>query len=153
MPTPSDSTPPLTAVEDSIAHTTCPPEIIRASAFPAASEARSADDDDDDAVEQGTMSAVVESTLHSRVNDATSLVVETTSDSSLKRRDIEEDTVMDSPSPASSSSESKEDQSSPAASQVSAVAPSSSTSSSLSSEFSNVRVCLIYVKKTKLYGC
>ncbi|OKL60035.1 hypothetical protein UA08_04533 [Talaromyces atroroseus] len=142
MPTPSDNThtPPSTASEESIAHTTCPPEIIRASAFSVASEERSADDDDDDAIEQGTVSAVVESTLQGRVGDATSLVVETTSDSSLKRRAIEEDTVMDSPSPASTSSESKDDQPSPTASQASSVAPSSSTSSYLSSEFSNVRL-------------
>lgn len=144
MPTPTDSTPQTASAH--VEHTSCPPEIIRASAFSVASRERSADDDDD-AIERGTVSAVVDTTINDRVDDAMSLIVETTSDSSLKGHDIEDDVVMDSPSPASSSSESKEDQPSPPASQTSSVASasSSSTSSSVSSEFSNVRVCSDYV--------
>lgn len=144
MPTPSANTPPPTAsafVEDAIAHTTCPPEIIRESEFSVNSQQRSAGDGDDDAMQHATVSAVVESTLNDPVDDATSLIVETTSESSLKRREIEEeDTVMDSPSPVSSSAESKDDQASTAASQTTSVASTSTSSSSRSSEFSNVRL-------------
>lgn len=142
MPTPSDTTPPTASdlVDDTIAHTTCPPEIIRASAFTIASEERSADRDDD-VGEEGTVSAVVESTLGGRADDATSFLGETASDLSLKGREIDEDTIMDSPSPTSSSSDSKEDQSSTPASQTSSISSTTSTSSSLSYEFSNVRVC------------
>jgi hypothetical protein len=149
MPTPSEVTPPLTAsalVDDPIVHATCPPEIIRASAFSVATEERSVDDGDVDALEEGTVSATVESTaIEARVgDDATSLQIATTPDSSsMKGRESEDDTDMDSPSPANSPSDSKDDSSSSPTSQTSSVTSTSSTCSSLSHEFSNVRVCSV----------
>jgi hypothetical protein len=147
MPTPSEVTPPLTAsalVDDLIVHTTCPPEIIRASAFSVATEERSVNDGDDDALEEGTVSATVESTaIETRVgDDATSLQIATTPDSSsMKGRESEDDTDMDSPSPANSASDTKDESSAGSpTSQTSSVTSTSSTCSSLSHEFSNVRL-------------
>ncbi|PCG89758.1 Vacuolar import/degradation protein Vid24 [Penicillium occitanis (nom. inval.)] len=146
MPTPSEVTPPLTAsalVDDQIVHTTCPPEIIRASAFSVATEERSVNDGGGDALAEGTVSATVESTaIEARVgDDATSLQIATTPDSSsMKGRESEDDTDMDSPSPANSPSDSKDDPSSSPTSQTSSVSSTSSTCSSLSHEFSNVRL-------------
>lgn len=154
MPTPSEVSPPLAAsalVDDSIVHTTCPPEIIiRASAFSVATEERSFVDGGGNALEEGTVSATVESTAPDapdaldgrRVGDATSLSVEIATDSPFMRgRESEDDTDMDSPSPPNSASDSKEDSTGSPASQTSSVSSSSSTSSSLSHEFSHVRVC------------
>ncbi|EED24158.1 vesicle-mediated transport protein Vid24, putative [Talaromyces stipitatus ATCC 10500] len=142
MPTPSEITPPLTAsalVEDPIVHTLCPPEIIRASAFSVASEERSLSDGDGNVLEEGTVSATIESTATG--DNATSLMVETARESSsMKGRESEDDTDMDSPSPANSASDGKDDVSSSPTSQTSSVTSSSSTSSSLSHEFSNVRL-------------
>lgn len=146
MPTPSEVTLPLTAsalVDDQIVHTTCPPEIIRASAFSVATEERSFNDGDDNALEEGTVSATVESTaIEARVGDDVSpLQIATTPDSSsMKGRESEDDTDMDFPSPANSPADSKDDSSSSPTSQTSSVTSTSSTCSSLSHEFSNVRV-------------
>lgn len=148
MPTPSEVTPPLTASalgDEQIVHTTCPPEIIRASAFSIATEERSVNDRDDDALQEGTVSATVESTaMEARVGDnATSFQIATNRDSSpMKGRESEDDTDMDSPSPANSPSDSKDDSSNSPTSQTASVTSSTtSTCSSLSHEFSNVRVC------------
>lgn len=153
MPTPSEVSSPLSAsalVDDSIVHTTCPPEIIRASAFSVATEERSFVDGSGNALEEGTVLATVESTASDardaldgpRVGDATSLSVEIARDSPFMRgRESEEDTDMDSPSPPNSASDSKEDSTGSPASQTSSVSSSSSTSSSVSHEFSHVRVC------------
>ncbi|KAL1961957.1 hypothetical protein VTN77DRAFT_738 [Rasamsonia byssochlamydoides] len=137
MPTPSDSTPQLTASAlpgEISAHTTCPPEIERGSSRTAASEERTSDDVavDDGAVPAGSATVL---TAGRRPSDAAS---------STKKIKSDEDAIMGSMSPASASpSEVKEEQSSPTSqpsSSISAPSTTPSTSSSLSYEFSNVRL-------------
>jgi hypothetical protein len=143
MPTPSDYTPHLTVSafpQETTAHTTCPPEIERGPAFTVAPEERIIDDDD--AVDERTVSDAMatEFTAGRRPSDATSLMIDPITESSMKQIKAEEDVVMDSMSPASASSDGKEEQSSPPASQTSSAISPPSALSSVSYEFSNVRV-------------